>query len=52
MLDQATEQMVKPQREDHSGDITALRLKSPLKHMHRNKLGGKGQGLSVYHLDL
>lgn len=32
VLDQATEQMAKPQREDHSGDITTLRLKSPLEH--------------------
>ena len=34
MLDQATEQMAAPQREDHSGDITTLRLKSPLEHTH------------------
>lgn len=34
MLDQAIEQMATPQREDHSGDITTLRLKSPLEHTH------------------
>ena len=34
MLDQATEQMATPQRADHNGDITTLRLKSPLKHTH------------------
>lgn len=34
VLDRATEQMATLQREDHSGDITTLRLKSPLEHTH------------------
>lgn len=37
MLDQATEQMATLQREDHSGDITTLRLKSPLEHTNTHK---------------
>ena len=47
VLDQTTEQMATQQRENHNGDITTLRLKSPLEDTHR--LSCKGQSLSIYY---